>query len=336
MSATTGIYCCDDITGSAAADTVTTLKGSGFTTVIVFAIHVDYDSSTGNIAIRLNGEPGQASANLVTYIASSGTATYVGDPDWPGTLASLKTGTTSVNRILLCLGGWGTSDFQNIQTILTASGGKAALTTTFATLHSGIGCVDGIDFDDESLYSVDTNVALAGVLNQAGFTTVTMCPYTEIYTWIQTIIDINTEYPGFVSGINLQCYAGGAGNEPKTWVAKLYSRQAVLGQSPTPFYPGVAFCLSSDASCGDGTTCSCKDYNCPAAVTSWYQAIQANAGHGSITVPRYTGGFLWRYDDVAQCGASPNCKAACGQVVTVAELANAMISGLNTQPGTQP
>ena len=61
------------------------LRGSGFTTVMLWCIHVD--ATTGNLIF-----------NDQLVVAHG---VYVGQASWPAQLATLKVAPTSVNRIVL-------------------------------------------------------------------------------------------------------------------------------------------------------------------------------------------------------------------------------------------
>ena len=83
------------------------LKGSGYTTVVAWAVHV------------------KASGDLVfndPTIVSRGQ--YVGDSAWPGLLAALKQGATSVNRLLISIGGWEVGDFPNVKALIFPNPGN--------------------------------------------------------------------------------------------------------------------------------------------------------------------------------------------------------------------
>src|SRR5512141_2693223 len=91
---------------SGGASVMNTLRSSGFTTVILWCIHVD--ATTGNLI--LNDQ----------LVVANGA--YVGNAAWPGQLATLKTAPTSVNRIEVSVGSWGVNDFQSVQTLMSSQG----------------------------------------------------------------------------------------------------------------------------------------------------------------------------------------------------------------------
>ena len=176
------------------------LRASGFTTVILFGVHVQTDGD-----LHFNNDP----------IISNGT--YIGDPGWPARLATLKTAPTSVTRIEASVGGWGTGDFQNIKNLIAAqgTGPTSVLYKNFQTLKQVTGA-DAIDFDDESTYDLGSSTAFGNMLWGLGYS-ITLAPYTNMTYW-KCLAD---NLAGKVDGIHLQVYDGGSGNNPATWSTTL-------------------------------------------------------------------------------------------------------------------
>ena len=176
------------------------LRASGFTTVILFGVHVQTNGD-----LHFNNDP----------IISNGT--YIGDPGWPARLATLKTAPTSVTRIEASVGGWGTGDFQNIKNLIAAqgTGPTSVLYKNFQTLKQITGA-DAIDFDDESTYDLGSSTAFGNMLWGLGYS-ITLAPYTNMTYW-KSLAD---NLAGKVDGIHLQVYDGGAGNNPATWSTTL-------------------------------------------------------------------------------------------------------------------
>ncbi|WP_111267424.1 galactose-binding domain-containing protein [Marilutibacter maris] len=172
------------------------LRGSGFTTVILFGVHVH-----ANGDLHYNNDP----------IITDGT--YIGDPGWPSRLATLKQAPTSVTRIEASVGGWGTGDFQNIKDLIAAqgTGPDSVLYRNFQTLKQITGA-DAIDFDDESTYDLASSTQFGNMLWELGYS-ITLAPYTNMGYWQSLASNLS----GKVDGIHLQAYDGGAGNNPSTW-----------------------------------------------------------------------------------------------------------------------
>jgi len=215
------------------------LRASGFTTVVLWCIHVD--STTGNLI--LNDQ----------LVVSNGV--YVGNSAWPAQLATLKTAPTSVNRIEVSVGSWGVNDFLSIQTLMNSQGTNSSsiLYRNFQALKTATGAT-AIDFDDETLYDVATTVKFGQMLSSLGCK-VSLCPYTDTSFW-QTVY---AQLGSVVDAIYLQCYSGGAGNSPSTWNGYF---------SGLKVSPGL-WCLN-----GSG----CTSGSNPAAVAAQMLAWRSSAG----------------------------------------------------------
>ena len=181
------------------------LRASGFTTVIVWTIHISATGNmnfNGNFRIVANGE-------------------YVGDdviPQLPGNVARLKTPPTSVTRVEFGLSAWGSKTFENIRALVAAegTGPDSVLHRNFAALKARIPHIDALNFDDESEYHAPSATAFAIMLADLGYK-VALVPYTASSFWRTVAEDTNAARPGAVDAVYLQVYAGGAGNNPCTW-----------------------------------------------------------------------------------------------------------------------
>jgi len=267
------------------------LKASGFTTVIAWALHVD-----ANGDLKFNDES----------IVVGGS--YTGAADWPALLGSLKQGATSINRLIFSVGGWGVGDFPNIQALLAQGGGQpgGALYKSFAALKAAIPAIDAIDFDDESLYDSATTVAFSQMLASLGYQ-VTFCPYTQTDFWTGCLQQLEQSNPGLVTAFNLQCYAGGGGNDPSDWIAAVANAMGPTFPAASFIIPGL-WCRH-----GDG----CLEDNCPAEIQTAFKQWQ------SLGI---TGGFIWVLGDIETCENSGTCGA--GAPMGTAAYAQAVMAGL--------
>jgi hypothetical protein len=266
------------------------LKNSGFTTVVAWSVHVNAPSGD----LYLNGTP----------LVQNGE--YVGAPEWAQQLASLKEGKTSVNRLLFSVGSGGVDDFTHIQSFGTDPNG--ILYKNFQVLLDSIPAIDGIDFDDEDLYDQTTVVDFALMLQAIGYKQVTFCPYTYTEFWVDCLAAINSQAAGFVTGFNLQCYAGGGGNNPQDWIAAVQQKMGSGFAAQSFIYPGV-WCSNNPPSCAEG--------DCPSAVESQFQAWASDG---------IQGGFIWMYDDIQKCASSGACGS--GVSMNTAAYASAIANGL--------
>lgn len=241
--------------GGAAA--MNALRSSGYSTVMLWCIHVD--ANNGNLIYN------------DVLVASNGV--YVGNPAWPGQLATLKQQPTSVNRIEISVSSWGVNDFLAIQTLMNNYGTNtdSILYRNFQALKTATGA-DAIDFDDETLYDVATAVKFGRMLSSIGYK-VTLCPYTNPTFWQNTYSQLGA---GIVDVVYLQCYAGGGGNNPANWNGYFGGLKV---------QPGM-WCKNGGG-CAAGNTAS----EVQAQMTSWR------------TATGMTGGFMWLYDDMLSCPA---------------------------------
>ncbi len=235
---------------SNAAEHLDTIRNSGFTTVMLWTIHVHSD---GDLVYN---EP---------KLVDNGV--YVGDPDWPAQVHAFKEGQTSVRRIEIAIGAWGSGAFENIKNLIAAegTGPDSTLYKNFKVLKDTIPAIDGISYDDEVTYDVDSSVAFAVMLYDLGFK-VTLCPYTRSSYWSDVFSQTNAQRPGAIDRIDLQCYAGGAYNSPGTW------NNYFGGLHVTP-----------------GLWCYSNGQN-PSGVQS-----QMTSWNNSYNI---AGGFMWLFDDM--------------------------------------
>ncbi len=265
------------------------LKSSGFTTVIAWSVHV---SATGDL---IYNDP---------TIVSNGA--YVGDSSWPAQLASLKQGSTSVDRLLFSVGSGGVQDFHHIQALIQqqGTGPNSILYKNFAALKAAIPTIDGIDLDDEDLFDQNTIVQFSNMLHDIGFQ-VTFCPYFGPSFWVDCLYALNTPTPGLVTGFNLQCYSGGAGNNPQSWINAIAAKMGPGFDAKGFVFPGLW--------CRNGT--ACLDGDCPEGITSQFASWRPTG---------IQGGFIWLYDDIQKCVNSNTCT---GPMNTTA-YASAIVAGL--------
>lgn len=255
--------------------TIADLKASGFTTVVEWGLQLSAATSGPTVGdLRLN-----------EVIVSNGN--YVGDPSWPAALASLKEGTTSVNRLLFSVLGYGGGTFPTIQWLIQqqGTGPDSILYRNFAALKQAIPTIDGIDFDDETLFDQDTTVRFALMLGQLGYS-ITFCPFGNTGFWVGCLAEIEAQAPGLVTGFNLQCYSGGTGQDPQVWAEQISQRLGWPGQRGAAYViPGLW--------CGHGDGCDQGSW--PNNVFDHFK------GWAPLGIQ---GGFIWLYDDIQKCQGS--------------------------------
>jgi hypothetical protein len=213
MAVNTRIYAGGAITfgGQPAIDD---LLAAGYSAVLVWSVHVDAGGT-----LFLNN----------TQIVANGVYKEATPMNLPSRLAQLR---KAGMQILFSVGSGGVTDYQNIGNLLAAGGGVPGqpLYDNFVALKkamvAGGGDIDAIDFDNEEIsFSVSpdpvqtkTMVGFGVMLAAIGYASVTFCPYRAIQTWTDTYTQLRGKPNNVVvSAMHLQCYSGGAGNDPAIW-----------------------------------------------------------------------------------------------------------------------
>lgn len=185
-------------------NTITKLKDSGFTYVILFNVHVDPDGTlkTDGETICKNGE----------YVFTRTQPYYVDD------VKALKTAPTSISRLEICIGGWGNDSYVNIKNLINSKGtGKTTmLYRNFKALLDAVPGIDAVNNDDEHSYDVATATKFHVMMYDLGLKT-TLAPYTNKSFWTSLANNVNRQRPGAVDRVMIQCYDGGSGNDPRNW-----------------------------------------------------------------------------------------------------------------------
>ena len=186
-------------------NTITKLKESGFTYVLLFNVHVNPDGTllTDGETICENGE----------YVFDRTQPNYIED------IKALKDVNSAIHRIEIVIGGWGNDSYNNIKAILNANDGSldtTALYRTFRALKEALPLIDGVNNDDEQCYDVATAVRFHAMMYDLGFRT-SIAPYTNKTFWQSLVAQLNEQKPGACDRVLIQCYDGGAGNNPANW-----------------------------------------------------------------------------------------------------------------------
>jgi hypothetical protein len=171
-------------------------KASGFTTLITFAMHVNPDGT-----LLIGGDV--ACTNGV----------YTGPTNWGSLIATLKAPPTTVTRYEVCIGGWQDTSYNDIKSLVTSqgTGSGSILYKNFQALKQAVPGIDAINDDDEETYDLISSESFASMLGGLGYK-FTMVPYQNQSFWVSLKNNVtNCDY------IYLQCYEGGAGNDPGQW-----------------------------------------------------------------------------------------------------------------------
>jgi autotransporter-associated beta strand protein len=173
-------------------------KASGFTTLITFGIHVNADGTL-----------------MIAGAACATNGVYVGPTNWGSLISTLKTPPTTVNRYEVLIGGWQDTSYDNIKSLINSQGAGpgSILYKNFQALRNSVPGIDAINDDDEQTYDLHSSTNFANMLGGLGYQ-FTLVPYTAQSFWVNLKNSItNCDY------VYLQCYAGGAGNDPGQWNA---------------------------------------------------------------------------------------------------------------------
>lgn len=238
------------------------LKASGFNTAILALSHPHYQDRSPPAPDKYKGDLYYNDLEIVSN------GQYVGPPEWVPLVNSLTEG-SGIERVWLSIGGGGVGDYGNIRKLIAefGSGENNPLYQNLVALKRTFPVIEAVDLDNEEMQDQNLIVAFSRMLGKAGFK-VTFCPYYNPGFWVGCLAELEATDPGLVVGFNLQCYSGGAGNEPSDWIAAL--REGIGPTFPASFVvPGLAT---------DST---------PGQVQSQF-ALWAGEGIG--------GGFLWTYE----------------------------------------
>ena len=179
--------------------TITQLRESGFTTALLFNVHVDTDGTlmTDGETICKNGE----------YVFHNTQPNYQQD------IKDLKTAPTSIQRVEIVIGGWGNDSYDHIRDLINknGTGSSTMLYKNFKALKEAVPEIDAVNNDDEHCYDVETGAKFHIMMYNLGYTT-TLAPYTYKTYWQNLCSKIRAIKPKAVDCVMVQCYDGGASN----------------------------------------------------------------------------------------------------------------------------
>jgi len=181
------------------ASSIANLKNSGWNTLFLFAM-----------TVQANGDISAGGSMLVQG------GKYVGDANWAANVDALKSPPTSVHRYEVTLGGWGDASYDAIKSLIAAqgTGSGSTLFKNFQALKKAVPGIDAVNDDDEQTYDLASSTAFGKMLNGLGLK-LTQAPYMNPGFWVQ----LKNNLGDGCDVVYLQCYQGGAGNDPGTWDA---------------------------------------------------------------------------------------------------------------------
>lgn len=180
--------------------TIEKLRNSGFTYIILFNINVEPDGTltTDGETVCKDGK----------YVFGNTQPNYVSD------IKKLKQAPTTISRIEICIGSWGNESFSRIKELINRHGvgSGTILYKNFKALKNAIPEIDAVNNDDEHCYDVATAVKFHQMMYELGYKT-TIAPYTNRSFWENLVSQLGDR----CDRVLIQCYDGGAGNNPSDW-----------------------------------------------------------------------------------------------------------------------
>jgi hypothetical protein len=181
--------------------------------------------------------------------------------------------------------GW-VYDFETIQSIYESNGNSFQGTNLQANLAEFsrvfFPAITTIDMDNEDKYDVPSFVAFCEMLIKMAFT-ITFCPFEEEDFWTESLVQLEEDSPGAVLWWNLQCYAGGEDNDPKTWAGYI--------QTALPGFKTDRYILASDwTRFWDTDPPPRWNGHCPTNMQSWLARFKGDSCIG--------GAFIWTMDQI--------------------------------------
>ena len=180
-------------------DTITKLRNSGFTYLILFNVNVESDGT-----LTTDGET----------ICKDGVYVFgETQPHYQEDVANLKAEHSSISRIEICIGGWGNGSYGNIRNLVNSDGTGAGsiLYRNFRALKKAVPEIDAVNNDQEQDYDVESAAKFHIMMYRLGYKT-TIAPYTYMSYWTSLVDKIRATTPRAVDRAMIQCYDGGAGN----------------------------------------------------------------------------------------------------------------------------
>ncbi|KAH6659120.1 hypothetical protein BKA67DRAFT_652373 [Truncatella angustata] len=235
----------------------TALETSGFDTLIIFGVGI---LDNGDIMYYSN-----TAGSSDVLVASDGA--YVGGSALSDKVRSFKTASGSgVNRLEICMNSAHVSELM----ASPGPGSDTRLYRNFVALKTAW-TLDAVSNDDESIYDVASTVKFAQMLGNIGYK-YTIVPYTNTSFWKS----LKTQLKDLLDRAYLQCYDGGAGNNPGSW-------QSTLGMKVVPI-----IWVTNDSKPSQGTTAA----QAKTKFTSWNQQSAV------------AGGGYWNEYDIEKMGLS--------------------------------
>ncbi|KAF6244928.1 glycosyl hydrolase family 18 protein [Nitrosopumilus sp. b2] len=238
---------------------------SGFTTVILWTLHIHSDGTFYYNNTKAVDDQGKVTDSILKM---------KNDVD------QIREG--QVSNVLFCIGSADVGDFKNISALLGTTEGTEKLRSNFTALSDALE-IDGFDFDLEEFpldNFKDTIATLTLMLSNIGKKSIiTYCPYTDQTFWNNCLTDAYHNNNQLVSWLNVQCYSGGSGNSPSQWAEQIPKNIGI--DNPAAFVvPGY--------NANDGS--------------KYIQSIFERLSKSDAGID---GGFIWNSSEISTSGEKP-------------------------------
>lgn len=177
------------------------LTTSGFNTVVMFGVGI---LENGDIMYYSNTE-----GSSDTVVASGGQ--YVGGLELQDKVRSFKASDSGIDRVEIC------TNSNNIQALMASPGpgSDTNLYRNLVALKTAWG-LDAVNNNDEAIYDLDSTLEFGRMVGNIGYK-YTLVPYTRLSFWQS----VKGSLGDLVDRVYLQCYDGGASNDPLSWQSQL-------------------------------------------------------------------------------------------------------------------
>lgn len=192
--------------------TVTKIKNSGYTNAILFNVDVQED---GTLTTDYNWST-QTPAEAGGIICKDGQYVFGQyQPNYANDVKSLLVAPTSVQRIEICIGGWGNGSYGKIKALIEKEGSSSTsmLYKNFKALKEAIPEIVAVNNDQEQDYDLTTALRFHRMMFDLGYNT-TIAPYMNPSYWQSLVTGLNNSRNGACDLVYLQTYGGGAYNNP--------------------------------------------------------------------------------------------------------------------------
>ena len=187
----------------------TAITTSGFNSLVIFGVGV---LANGDIMYYSN-----TAGSKDVVVASGGR--YVGGAALQAKVRSLKDGPGStVDRLEICMNS------NNVRELMAnpGPGPNTNVYRNFAALKAAWN-LDAVNNNDEAIYELSSTVTFAKMLGTMGYK-YAASPYTYVSFYQSLLRELNkglAEKDWLLDRMYLQCYDGGAGNDPHAWQTSL-------------------------------------------------------------------------------------------------------------------